>query len=331
MRDQAVVARVEHREVLAQPRRDVVGREHRSAGGVGETLGAHHPHVGPADREDARAAVGRRRDGAAAVLDALHFTGEHMRRVLRERVPGQERREVRLRGHRADARPAAAVRNAERLVQVEMADVAAEVAEAGVAEQRVEVRAVDVDLATRVVHRGGDGDDLVLVDAVGRRVRDHQGREGVGVRRDLGAKVVEVDVAELVGRDDDDAHAGEDGRRGVGAVRGLRDEAHGALVVAARAVVAADREQAGELALAARVRLQRDGVVAGHVGEPALELVDQLEGPGDVGRGRERVEGRELGPGDGLHLGGGVELHRARAERDHPAVERVVAVGSWRR
>ena len=32
-------------------------------------------------------------------------------------------------------------------------------------------------------------------------------------------------------------------------------------------------------------------------------------------------------PGDRLHLGGGVELHRARAERDHAAVQRVVHVG----
>ncbi len=35
----------------------------------------------------------------------------------------------------------------------------------------------------------------------------------------------------------------------------------------------------------------------------------------------------EAGIGDRLHLGGGVELHRARAERDHAAVEREVPVG----
>ena len=35
----------------------------------------------------------------------------------------------------------------------------------------------------------------------------------------------------------------------------------------------------------------------------------------------------ELGPGDRHHLGGRVELHRARAERDHRAIEREVLVG----
>ncbi len=47
--------------------------------------------------------------------------GEH--RVVRE-----ERREVRADADRADARPAAAVRDAERLVQVEVRDVGAELA-----------------------------------------------------------------------------------------------------------------------------------------------------------------------------------------------------------
>ena len=44
-------------------------------------------------------------------------------------------------------------------------------------------------------------------------------------------------------------------------------------------------------------------------------------------RGGEGVEVAELGPGDGDHLGGGVELHGAGAEGDHGAVEGEVAVG----
>ena len=48
--------------------------------------------------------------------------------------------------------------------------------------------------------------------------------------------------------------------------------------VAARRVVRADREQARELALRAGVRLQRHRVVAGDLGEPALEVVEQLAG-----------------------------------------------------
>ena len=55
--------------------------------------------------------------------------------------------------------------------------------------------------------------------------------------------------------------------------------------------------------------------------------MDQREvAPGLLG-GREGVQPGELRPGDRLHLGGRVELHRAGAQRDHAAVERVVAVG----
>ena len=35
---------------------------------------------------------------------------------------------------------------------------------------------------------------------------------------------------------------------------------------------------------------------------------------------------RKLGPGDGNHLAGGIELHGATAQRNHAAVERQVFV-----
>ena len=92
-----------------------------------------------------------------------------------------------------------------------------------------------------------------------------------------------------------------------------------------RPVVAADGQQPGELALRAGVGLDRDPVVAGDLGQPALELVDELAVAGGVLGRREGVQVGEAGQADRLHLGGGVELHRARAERDHAAVQRVVA------
>ena len=58
---------------------------------------------------------------------------------------------MRAHGDRADAGPAAAVGDAERLVQVEVADVGAEVAGLGEADEGVEVGAVDVHLAAGVV------------------------------------------------------------------------------------------------------------------------------------------------------------------------------------
>ena len=140
-----------------------------------------------------------------------------------------------------------------------------------------------------------------------------------------GAQVLDVDRAVLAGLDDDDLHAGHHRGGGVGAVGGRRDQADVAGALAAGAVVAADREQAGQLALGAGVRLDRDLVVAGDLGQPALELLDEVAVADGVLGGRERVQVGEARQRHRLHLGGGVELHGAGAERDHAAVERVVA------
>ena len=97
--------------------------------------------------------------------------------------------------HRADARTAAAVRDAERLVQVQMRDVGAELARPGEADQRVQVRAVDVDLAAGLVHQRADLADRLLVHAVRRRVGDHERGDRALVCGQLGTQVAEVDRA----------------------------------------------------------------------------------------------------------------------------------------
>ena len=95
----------------------------------------------------------------------------------------------------------------------------------GEADERVEVGAVEVDLAAALVHDVAHVADVRLEHAVGRRVRDHQRGEVGGVLVRLGLEVVEVDVAVVVARHDDDAHAGHHRARGVGAVRRRGDEA----------------------------------------------------------------------------------------------------------
>ena len=115
-----------------------------------------------------------------------------------ERMAGQERREVLRDADRPHAGTAAAVRDAERLVQVEVADVGADVAGRGEADLRVHVRAVHVDLAAVLVDDLADLADALLEHAVRRRVGDHQRAEVVACGCGLGAQVGEVDVA--VGR-----------------------------------------------------------------------------------------------------------------------------------
>ena len=96
--------------------------------------------------------------------------------------------------------------------------------------------------------------------------------------------------------------------------------------MAGRCTWTADRYQPGVFALRAGIRLHADGIEAGDRLELVLQPGDQF----DVAlRLVERGEGMhlgELGPGHRDHLGGGVELHGAGAERDHRVVQRQVAV-----
>ena len=83
------------------------------------------------------------------------------------------------------------------------------------------------------------------------------------------------------------------------------------------AMVGADGEEAGVFALGAGVGLEGDGVEAGDFGEPFFEVVEEFGVAGGLVGGGEGMEVAELGPGDGDHLAGGVELHGAGAEGDH--------------
>ncbi len=212
-----------------------------------------------------------------------------VRQFIGQRVAGQVRGQMLAHRDRADAGTAAAVRDAERLVQIEVADVAAEPAGPGEPHQRVEIGPVDVDLAADVVHRRADVGDVVLVHAVRGRVGDHQRRQPVRVFGHLGPQIVEVDVAVGAAGHDDDTHPDQRRRRRVGAVRARRDQAHVAVGLTALGVIRLDRQQTGVLPLRSRVRLQRHRVIAGDAGEPGLQIGDQLAQPRGVGLRPERM------------------------------------------
>ncbi len=121
-----------------------------------------------------------------------------------------------------------------------------------------------------------------------------------------------------------DREPGHDRAGRVGAVRRHRDQAGGPLVVAPGLVVGPDDQQPGVLALRAGVGLQRDPGEAGDLGQRRLELAEhQLVALG-LRQRREGVQPVELPPAHRHHLGRGVELHGAGAERDHRRGEREV-------
>ncbi len=145
---------------------------------------------------------------------------------------------------------------------------------------------------------------------------------------DLRREVVDIDLTLLTaGANHDDPHAGHRRAGGIRAVRARRDQAHIAMRVAVGPVVVRDRQQAGELTLRAGVRLQRHRVIAGDVGEPPFQVGEHRFVAGELPGRRERVQVGEPGKTDRFHLGRSVELHRARPERDHAAIERVIAIG----
>src|SRR6186713_3293627 len=89
----------------------------------------------------------------------------------------QEWREMRFARDGADTRAAAAVRNAEGLVQVEVRHVGTESTRRGKPDERVQVSAVDIDLAAIRMNDLADANDARLEHAVRRWIRDHDCRE----------------------------------------------------------------------------------------------------------------------------------------------------------
>ena len=126
---------------------------------------------------------------------------------------------------RPDTGAAAAVRDAERLVQVQMRHVTAELARLRQPDKGVEVRAVDVHLSARAMDEIAHCAHVALVDAVGGRVGEHDRRDTPVVRRQFGLQVGQLDIAVVGGGHHDDPHARQHGGGGVGAVRRLRNEA----------------------------------------------------------------------------------------------------------
>ncbi len=229
----------------------------------------------------------------------------------------QERPEVRGHADRSHSGPAAAVRNAERLVEVQVADVGAHVGRPAEAHLGVHVGAVHIDLTAVGVHDLADLPDRPLENAGGGRVGDHQRAERALVLGRLGAQVREIDRAARIRLDRHHGQPGHDGTGGVGAVGGGRDQTGGAVGFTPRAVIGADHEQPGELPLRSRVGLQRDVREAGDLGEHVLELPEQRAIAGRLLARSEGVQPVELPPRERHHLGRRVELHGARAQRDH--------------
>ncbi len=311
VRDTAVRTRVEHRIVFLEPRLDVVGVQDGVTGGVRHAFRAEHSHVGVGNQQDARAAPWRRRER----MNRPGPTGPHYR------MPGQVRREMRGHANGPHAGTAAAVRDAERLVQVQVADVGADRRRTRQPDLRVHVGAVHVHLSAVVMDDGADVLNALLENPVGGRIGDHQRREPTVVLCGFRAQILDVDASLFRAGHDHHAHPGHHRARRIRAVRRGGNQHHVAVALAAIEVVRADHHQAGELSLRPGIRLQRHGREAGDLAERPFDLAEHVLIPSRLIERHERVRPRKGRPRDRQHLGGGVELHRARSERNHRRVE----------
>ena len=121
---------------------------------------AHHAAVHPADRQHGRIAQGCRADGASTWHAASGMAGQKRNKVFHHT-------------HRADTGAATAVGDAEGLVQVQVAHVAAKLTRGGGADQRVHVGTVYINTAAVLVHQRAQLFDRCFKHAVCAGVGDH--------------------------------------------------------------------------------------------------------------------------------------------------------------
>ena len=163
---------------------------------------------------------------------------------------------MRCHADRAHSGPAAAVRNAEGLVQIQVAHVEADVARPHQTHHGIHVGAIHIDLTAVCVDQRADVAHALFEHAVRGRVGHHQRGQTVGMLRDLRPEVGHVDVAQRIAGNDHHFHAGQHGACRVRAVRGRGDQAYVAVIFAARPVVFADHQQAGVFTLRSGIRLE---------------------------------------------------------------------------
>src|SRR6185295_1099977 len=156
---------------------------------------------------------------------------------------------------RTHARTSTTMWDAEGLVQIEVADICTAFARLRKADHRIEVRAVKIDLTAGSMDDVANSTDRLLVDAMRRRISDHQGREAVRICVDLEAQVIDIDIASGVAIHGDDFHTRHLSRSGICTVRRCRNKTDRTLHVTPAAMIRANREQTRIFALRTRVWL----------------------------------------------------------------------------
>ena len=228
-----------------------------------------------------------------------------------------------LAADRARAGAAAAVRRGERLVQIQMDAVKAHVAGAHDAHDGVQIRAVIVAQAARLVDKTRDLQNVFVKNADCVRVRQHQAG---GVVAEHGLERLEIDAAVRRGRDIHDLIAAHGSCSRVRAMRGIRNDDLRALLVAAGIVILLDEQHAREFAVRTGSGLERHAVHARDLTQILLRKLQHTTAALHRVGGGQRMDTRKAGQRSHFLVDAGIILHGARAERIEAAVHAVDVV-----
>ena len=165
--------------------------------------------------------------------------------------------------------------------------------------------------------------DVLLEQAERVGVGDHDAGDGVVAGR---AHRFEIDVAARIGGQLDRGEPGHGGGGRVGAVRGVGNEDARPLGVAARVVIGAHHQQAGEFAVRAGRGLQRHAGKTADLGEPLLQLEHQRQVALHRVRVLQRMRLGEAGQPRDLLVDLRVVLHGAGAERIESGIDAEIAL-----
>ena len=206
-------------------------------------------------------------------------------------------------------------------MQVQVRNVAAELTGLSEAHLSVQVRAIQVHLAASLVNQLANLSNLLLKHTVSGRVGNHDAGNLGAVLLNLCLQVVNINRTVSRSCHTGNLQTSQSSRCRVGAVSRQRNQDGIALVVTVSLVEGTDSAQTSVLTGRTRVRLQRDSIVTGNSNQPLAQILNQLVPALSLILRDQRVDVRELRPGDGLHLSGRVQLHSARTQRNHGAVK----------
>ena len=209
-------------------------------------------------------------------------------------------------------------------MQVEVRDICADKARRGDPNLSVHVRAIEVNLAAKLVYNVAHFTDRFFIHAVSRRIGHHDAGEIRSMLFCFCSQIVQVDVAVLITSDNHNLHPRHLCGCRVSAVGRSRDQTDIAVAFVTAFVIVTNRQQTRIFALRAGVRLHADGVITGQFCQPLGKLADHLVITFCLLWRAVRVKFSEFRPGDRDHLGGSVQLHGARTQRDHCLVQRQI-------